>query len=990
MKSSNLKMRSYFVLIITLYFLMVTPAVITAQTVTPAIMTLINADLQKRGLTESEVRVRLLKEGIDLENVPPADLPKYQPRVIAILDEMQAEKKAAEKTATETTPAPVTGDVAKTPITTQKEAEAEAAQRVVQKAAAKDEPGNIYGHSLFTDQSLDVFRTTDGSRAPDTYILGAGDQIHISIFGASQADMQLAINNDGYIQPTGMPKIFLQGLSLLQARNLMFDRLSSSYTFKPDQFAITVASARTIMVNVFGETKLTGGFNLSALNSAFNALSAAGGPTNIGSVRSILLIRGNIRKTIDIYAFMNDPAIQFKFDLQQNDILYVPVAQQLVTLEGAVKRPMRYEVLLKETLSDLIKYAGGINMNTYPDFVQIERYTNGEVRLEEWNLTDVLSGKTVVPLQNGDIVRIKEIGKPIEQYVEISGSLFYPGRYDLAGNPTLEILLKNAKPTPQAKMDLIFIERIRLDLTVEQLSVNWVKLYNSNQEFKLNPRDRVNVTELADYRDIAPISVNGHVRTPFEKNFAITDRLTVKQAIEMAGGIKIDAYPIAYVLRYNLLNPKEKKYLRLELETFNDFVLLPGDQLTIFDRNTFTETAKISVTGFVRNPFEQTFALSDRITVKQAIELAGGLKTSAYPVAYIFRQNLFNPVEISYIRIELNQSDEIELQAGDQLNIYDNSTYTTVGEVRVFGAVKNPNGLTYDSSLTIRDLLTHAGGFTVGAALNRVEIFRTILSPTERPKLELITLSVDSGYQIVSPENFTLQPYDQVVVRLTPEFSMGRTVEITGQVEYPGTYILESKQVNLSDIIKMAGGLLDDADPYGGRLFRTYRNRGNISMNLRKAMSHAGNLHSDPILFEGDVININRRENTVTIRENGTRMTQYSINPDSSDKNVIYQGSRSAGWYIRNFAGGFQQRVDRNSVTVTLPNDQMRSTKHFLFMFRNYPNAKPGSIISMQMKPPKEKPVEGKKTDWESIWTKTLSTTTMALTLILMLQQVVK
>lgn len=747
-----------------------------------------------------------------------------------------------------------------------------------------------------------MFRTTDGSRAPDTYILGAGDEIRISIFGSSQADMQLAINNDGYIQPTGMPKIFLQGLSLLQARNLLFDRLSSSYTFKPDQFAITVASARTIMVNVFGETKLTGGFNLSALNSAFNALSAAGGPTNIGSVRSIQLIRGNIRKTIDLYAFMNDPAIQFKFDLQQNDILYVPVAQQLVTLEGAVKRPMRYEMLPQETLTDLIKYAGGINMNTYPDFVQIERYTNGEVRLEEWNLADVLSCKTVVPLQNGDVVRIKEIGKPIEQYVEISGSLFYPGRYDLTGNPTLEILLKNAKPTPQAKMDLIFVERIRPDLTVEQLSVNWVKLQNSNQEFKLNPRDRVSVTELANYRDIAPISVNGHVRTPFEKNFAITDRLTVKQAIEMAGG----------------------------------------------------------------------------------------LKTSVYPVAYIFRRNLFNPVEIRYIRIELNQSDKIELQAGDQLNIYDNSTYTTVGEVRVFGAVKNPNGLTYDSSLTIRDILTHSGGFTVGAALNRVEIFRTILSPTERPKLELITLSVDSGYQIVSPKNFTLQPYDQVVVRLIPEFSMGRTVEITGQVEYPGTYVLESKQVNLSDIIKMAGGLLDDADPYGGRLFRTYRNRGNISMNLRKAMSHAGNLHYDPILFEGDVININRRENTVTIRENGTRMTQYSINPDSSDKNVIYQGSRSAGWYIRNFAGGFQQRVDRNSVTLTLPNDQMRSTKHFLFMFRNYPNAKPGSIISMQMKPPKEKPVEGKKTDWESIWTKTLSTTTIALTLILMLQQVVK
>lgn len=94
MKLTNLKMRSYLVLIMAICFLMLANAVSNAQTVTPAIMTLINADLQKRGLTESEVRVRLIKEGIDLENIPPADLPKYQPRVIAILDEMQCRKES--------------------------------------------------------------------------------------------------------------------------------------------------------------------------------------------------------------------------------------------------------------------------------------------------------------------------------------------------------------------------------------------------------------------------------------------------------------------------------------------------------------------------------------------------------------------------------------------------------------------------------------------------------------------------------------------------------------------------------------------------------------------------------------------------------------------------------------------------------------------------------------------------------------------------------
>lgn len=914
-------MSSYLVLIITVCFLIMNPGVVSSQTIPPAFMSKVSAELQRRGLTESEVRVRLLQKGIDLENVPPAELPQYQSRVIAVLDELQAEKKKAtlaqpstaqpvninvggtSQVKTDSVTAIIAPTVAVAPVTTPQEAAADAAQRVIQtKIAQKEGDKAIYGHSIFSEKSLDIFRTTDGAQAPETYVLSDGDEIRISIFGASQTDIQQKIALDGSIQPTGVAKIFLKGLTIAQARAIIPERLSSAYTFRSDQFAITVVTARTIMVNVFGESKITGGFTISALNSALNALSAAGGPTEIGSVRNIQLIRGTSRKNIDLYAFMNDPAAQFRFDLQNNDIIFVPIVKLLVSIEGAVKRPMIYEMLPNESLTDLIQFAGDVNMNVFPDFVQIQRYTNGEQRLFEYKLDDVRSEKTKVELINGDIVRIKAIGKPMDQYVDIEGSVYYPGKYDLLSNPNLSNLLSNAKPTYEAKTDMLFIERIRPDSTVEVLNIPFPGTTTGAQNFKLQPRDRVRIMNQATYRDVDTITVVGHVRLPFKK----------------------------------------------------------------------------------------AFSMKDRITVKQAIDMAGGLKTSVYPVAYIFRRNLFNPIEISYIRIELSQSDKIELQAGDQLNIYDNTTYTNVGEVRVFGAVKNPNRLTYDPSLTLRDVLTNAGGFTPGAAFNRVEIFRTILSPTEKAKLDLITLTVDSSYQVVSPKNFVLQPYDQVVIRLTPEFTLGRTIQITGEIEYPGTYVLESRRTQLSEIIKMSGGLLDNADPYGSSFFRTYRNRGNISMNVKEAINHAGNLQSDPILFEGDVININRRENTVTIRETGTRMAQYSINPESNAKNVIFRGSRSAAWYIRNYAGGFQKRVNHNSVTVTMPNDQMLSTTHFLFVFRNYPKAKPGSIISMQMKPPLEKRVDGNNDKLDATLSRTTQALTAVLTLYLLINQLSK
>lgn len=891
MKSFIKSSFSLIAVLLTLALFLSVSKITYAQIATPAIMAQVNAELQKRGLNEAEVRSRLLQEGIDLENIPPAELPQYQARVTAILDAMEAEKKAG--TFTETT---TTKPIVAEPQTTIEEAAAEVIQNENVEKLDEELPSNIYGHSLFTNQSLDVFRTTDGALAPDSYILGAGDEVRIAIFGASQTDMQLKINAGGYIQPTGMSKIFLQGLSLLQARELLYQRLSKSYTFRSDQFALTISTARTVLINIFGETKITGGFTLSALNSAFNALTAAGGPTEIGSVRMIERIRGSKRSIIDLYAFMNNPAIKNKFDLQQNDILFIPVIQNLVTIEGAVKRAMRYELLANENLNDLIRYAGGLKVDAYPKFVQIQRFIEGEIRLQEFDLSELMSGKIKVPLQNGDLIRIKTIEKPMEKFVEISGSVYYPGNYDLQANASLAKLLSSALPTLQAKTDIIFIERIRPDETVEVLTIQWEDLLKSNTDFTLIAHDRILITNQARYRDVANISVSGHVRVPFEK----------------------------------------------------------------------------------------TFALNDNLTVKQALELAGGLKTSAYPIAYIFRQDQFNPGKTEYIRIRLEESDKRMLKPGDRLNIYDNSLFSNIGEVRVFGAVKNPQEFTYDPSLSIHDVLTATGGFNLGAALNRIEIFRTILSPTEQNRLEMITIEVDANYRLIKPANFKLQPYDQVVVRLTPGFSMGRLVEITGEVNYPGMYVLESRQTHMSDLISLAGGLLDGADAKGSRLFRTHNNRGNITMDVEKALMNRGNIRMDPMLFEGDIINIERIENTISIRPIGTRLAENSFTGTTDALNLVYQGNRSARWYINNYAGGFANRADKNSVTVSLKNGQVKTTKKSLLFFRKYPKIESGALISLKMKPAKPAKLPRERTKWGDVWQGTLTAVTALLSIVVL------
>ena len=761
----------------------------------------------------------------------------------------------------------------------------------------------IYGHSVFLNKSLDLFRTTDGAEAPETYILGVGDEIRISIFGISQTDIQQKVSDDGSIQPTGISKIFVKGLSLKQARKIISKRLANYYDFRSDQLVIRVDVSRTIMINIFGEVAKQGSFNISALNSAFNAISASGGPTEIASIRQIQWIRGNKKTFLDFYDFTKDPSINADLSLENNDILFVPVAQKIVSIGGSVIRPMKYEITEKENLINLIDFAGGIRFDARPDYVKITRIVDGQEKLLEYALQKMKrtlkmpmnqNDMILVALKNGDRISVSSIKRPLENYVDIGGAVYYPGRFDLQSNSKLSTLIENAQLNYNAKTDLVLVERTRPNLTIELLTL-----------------------------------------------------------------------PLAENLDYNLKS---------------------RDKVQILDLRTYTDLMELSVVGSVREPFSRSMSFDDKLTIKKAIEIAGGVKPTAYQNGYIFRKNRSNPEQTIYIPVNIKSDSLMLLSAGDRLNIYDNTTFTDFGNIRISGAVNNTQKLSYDPSLTLKDLIISAGGFTTGAAYNKIQVFRTELSTTLPVEFNLIELEVDSDYKLTNPQNFQLQPYDHLVVRLTPDFNFGRTIEINGQVKYPGIYVIENNKSTLSDIIKTAGGLLKDADRNGSTIFRTYKNRGSISFDLSKITSSASDSKNNPLLFQGDIININRLENTVTIFKQATGVDLYESSEEGPEfENVFYQGNKSAKWYIKNFSGGFQKLSDKRTVTVTLPNKRTLGTRSFLGI-NIYPKVEPGSSIRIQMDDEKQKRLlePKEKYELEASIGKTLATLTSVLSIILL------
>jgi protein involved in polysaccharide export with SLBB domain len=853
----------------------------------PQVMAQIRAILTAKGLTEDEVKTRLKTKNIDVDKMTDQEIIAQRPAIEAIINEMEQEKKQKGAGAATTTSTSTINTVVAKPIETNDEqvAKAKQAAEMAPIVPSKEEPkspNSIYGHHIFKDNTLQAYRISKDASPPDLYILAPGDKINIIIFGKSQADLQYEINENGYIQPAQMPKIFLSGLTLKSARELLVNRFSSFYVFNKDQFALTLNTSRTLNLNIFGEVDRSGSYTTSALNTALNALAVAGGPTNNGSVRKIQIMRGSVKKILDVYAFMRNPILQFDFYLQNNDIIYVPPAEKIITLQGAVNRPMKYELIDNEGIPELISFAGGLQSNVYTEFVQIERFENNAVVIKDYSLDDILKKRINVELKRGDIVRFKAINTPLSEFVSIEGSIDYAGNYELGTTKMLSALLKKSKLKPEARLDPIFLIRKNLDQSVQILSLNAEAI------------------------------------------------LAGKSA---------------------------------------DIALQKKDEVIIYDQARYTDLFNIAVVGEVRNPFERPFRYDQSISIKEALGLAGELKPAASFNAYVYRTDPFNAKKTEYIPVSLTDEAGYKLKPGDRLVVLNKDTYKREFNVSIAGEVNNPISIRYDSTLKIKDLIKLAGGVTLGSNLNRVDIFRLKFNKDRAPEKQLMSLTIDQEFNVLSGAQFELQPLDYVVVRRIPEFQLQDFVTINGEVKTPGVYGMTSKRHHFSSLVQQAEGFNEFADAKNISLIRYIDRSGLVVFNALDALDNKGNLSKDPILLPGDLITVPRLNNIVKIETSATR---YILGENQRILQVNYQGNRSAAWYVRNFAGGFDKRADRLSVQVVRENGLVSKTTRFLF-FKKYPKVTYGDRVVTTMKPPKPEKTETKGVDWDKFMTRVLA-----------------
>jgi protein involved in polysaccharide export with SLBB domain len=901
------------------------------------------AQLEQRGISEAELKDRLVQRGIAVERLTTEQAVRLQPIIEQIVKEIEAEhalnrkeapgsfepvikqtnnqssaqqskttasQKTLLETASDSIPRDTKTEVRKFAAKSSQDVAAKVKQgATVEEAISEsllekadeivEEKSRIYGQELFRNKSIDVYRSTKDAKPPDSYMLGIGDELTVIIFGASQGDFRYEINEEGYIAPQGMGKIFLKGVPYGKAKELVKARFNRNFLFREDQFVMHLATARTVSINIFGEVANPGTFAISSINTAYNALAAAGGPTDIGSVRNIQVTRSGKSKMLDVYAFMQDGSLQYDFYLESNDVIHVPVAERMITIIGAVKRPSSYELKGTENLSDLIKYAGGLLAGAYRNSVQVRRVIGKKSVMREVDLDK----QPTYSLQNGDMVTVKQITESASNIVSVEGEVEFPGLFALEEHVDLASLVFKATPKRTARTDMAFVFRKDTDGSVRIMQVNLDEAIRGNKQ---------------------------------------------------------------------------------------PFVLQPADKLLIFKQERYVDAAEVTMIGAVREPKKYPHGNGTRLS--DYIQLSGGLKEETYDFGYIIRTSTVTRKK-EYIRIQpikatRDPKEDVLILPSDEVHILSQLDYRDSAFVRVSGAVRKPIELSYGDALTLSDAIALSGGLKLEAKKGRIDIFRVELDKREKSRSLQTTLEITETDVIPDP-GMLLQPYDEVVVRAMPEFSMLRKVIINGEVRYPGEYALQRENERISELIQRAGGVTAEAFPEGGRMNRrTDDGTSIVATNIDIAMKQP-NSYSDLTLKDGDEITIPKSLDLVTIFVENTQATSIIGEPLLGQRNQIltaFKSGKRGKWYVEEYVGGVGEYSGFKQLKVQYANGRVRKAKNFgLFVIT--PKVDPGARILLAADPDKivakGKREPRKPLDWDKALTQTLAFLSATATIIL-------
>lgn len=313
----------------------------------------------------------------------------------------------------------------------------------------EDRPVRRFGSELLSS----LYDTADGGRhsapVPADYTLRPGDEIVVTLWGSVDADLRLQIDRSGRVAIPRVGPIMLAGVRYADAPDVISRRVGQ--VFKNFSLSVTLGQLRGLRVYVTGFVHKPGAVNTQALSTLTQALMQAGGPSAAGSFRQVQLRRGGqLVGQFDLYDLLLNGNRGGDLFLQSEDVVHVgPVGRQ-VALIGSVNRPAIFELKPNETVTDLLRMAGGFSPVADASRLAVDRFGDrASGRTVQWNLPTDARNEPV----NGDVLRAfnaAEVALPSERQnkrVRIEGEVARPGDYLLPPDSTLADVMAAAGGT---------------------------------------------------------------------------------------------------------------------------------------------------------------------------------------------------------------------------------------------------------------------------------------------------------------------------------------------------------------------------------------------------------------------------------------------------------------------------------------------------------------------------------------------------------------
>ena len=621
----------------------------------------------------------------------------------------------------------------------------------------------VFGREIFSNKNLS-FEPDLNIPTPKNYILSAGDELLINVWGDSELNLKLKVSPEGTILIPNLGPVSVSGLTIETAENRIrqeLGRIMSTLSGNTDGantfVSVSLSQIRSIKVNIVGEVVAPGTYTLPSFATLFNALYAAGGVNEIGSLRGIKVYRNSKEVAkLDVYDYLLNGKYNTNIRLEENDMVIVSPYDQLAVVRGKVKRNRIFEMKKGETLQQLLNMAGGFTGDAYKKDVRIKRKADSR-----YQIATVTEDKyPTFAMMDGDSLLVDSVIPFYENRLIVTGAVWRPGEYELNGTVhTVKGLinqaagLKGDEFTGRAQ-----ITRLNPDFTTTVIAVDIRGILNgTSPDIELKPEDILNIPSLFDLREPYTIKVSGAVNyvdtvLPYRNN------LTVEDAIMMAGGLKESAATVNVEVARRIKDTKTYENSNRTAEVFNFelndnlglisvdgknsnsvFTLEPFDEVYVRFSPGYQEQQVVKVDGEIT--FSGDYVLAEKNSrLSNIIAKAGGITSDAYVKGASLKRQLTedemrrletllqlstnkqsrDSVALSLeniknysVGIDLEKAlanpgsaHDVVLRDGDELYIPQLQS-----TVKINGAVTYPNSVTYTEGMSVGNCLSQAGGY---------------------------------------------------------------------------------------------------------------------------------------------------------------------------------------------------------------------------------------------------------------------------------------